>query len=189
MPLPLETPRLILRPFTDRDAEPFSRYRSDPEVARYQGWEAPFSLGQAARFVAEMKAKKPGEPGEWFQVALELKSTGELIGDVAFQRLREDERQAEIGFTLARAFQGQGYAAEAVGRLLDYLFGELGLHRVRADCDPQNAASIRLLTKVGMRHEGTFVESLWYKGGWADEDWYALLHREWEALRKTWEKQ
>ena len=177
---PLETPRLILRPFEDRDAAPFALYRSDPEVARYQGWEAPFSLEQAAQFVAEEKSKTPGEPGQWVQLAMELKSTGEMIGDCAFYRLSEDPRQAEIGFTLARAFQGQGYAAEAVTRLLDYLFGGLGLHRVRANCDPENTSSARLLERVGMRHEGRFVESLWFKGRWAGEDWYAVLKREWE---------
>lgn len=176
----METPRLILRAFENRDIGPFAAYRSDPEVARYQGWEAPFSLEQATRFVNEMKAQTPGTPGAWFQVALELKSGGEMIGDVVFKVLAEDPRQAEIGFTLARAFQGHGYAAEAVKCLLDYLFGTLNLHRVRANCDPQNQSSIRLMEWVGMRHEGRFVESLWFKGRWADEDWYAILRREWK---------
>ncbi len=179
----LETPRLILRPFRERDVQPFARYRSDPEVARYQGWEAPFNPEKAARFVRGMMSRAPGEPGQWYQVAFELKSTGEMIGDCAFHRLAEDPYQAEIGFTLARPFQGQGYATEAVERLLAYLFGELELHRVRANCDPQNGASARLLQRVGMRHEGRCVESLWFKGRWADEDWYAILRREWEARR------
>jgi len=47
--------------------------------------------------------------------------------------------------------------------------------------DPENTASGRLLRKVGMRHEGRFVESLWFKGGWASEDWYAILRQEWQA--------
>jgi aminoglycoside 6'-N-acetyltransferase len=179
----LETPRLILRAFEDRDIAPFAAYRSDPEVARYQGWEAPFSLEQAAHFVNAMKAQTPGEPGAWFQIALELKSSGEMIGDVVFHVLAEDPCQAEIGFTLARAFQGRGYAAEAVKCLLDYLFGTLNLHRVRANCDPENETSAHLMERVGMRREGRFVESLWFKGRWAGEDWYAILRREWEALQ------
>jgi RimJ/RimL family protein N-acetyltransferase len=180
MPFHLETPRLILRAFEDRDIGPFAAYRSDPEVARYQGWEAPFSLEQAARFVNEMKAQTPGVPGAWFQVAFELKAGGEMIGDVVFKVLAEDPRQAEIGFTLARAYQGRGYAIEAVTCLLNYLFGTLNLHRVRANCDPKNETSARLMERVGMSHEGRFVESLWFKGHWADEDWYAILRREWE---------
>ncbi|HVN54786.1 MAG TPA: GNAT family N-acetyltransferase [Anaerolineaceae bacterium] len=176
----LDTPRLTLRSFQRSDIEPFSRYRSDPEVARYQGWEIPYTLEQATRFVGEMIAASPGIPGQPYQVAIELRATGEMIGDCMFVRLPEDERQAEIGFTLARAFQGQGYASEAVARLLDYLFSDLNLRRVRANCDPQNTSSARLLRRLGMRQEGHFIESLWLKGCWVDEDWYAILRIEWQ---------
>ncbi len=175
----LETPRLILRAFEERDAASFAAYRSDPEVARYQGWDTPYPLELAREFVSEMSQRQPGLPEKWYQVALELKAGGALIGDVAFQIL-EDGRQAEIAYTLARACWGQGYASEALARLLDYLFGELDLHRVHANIDPANAASARLLTRAGMRHEGRFMESLWWKGHWADEDWYAILQSEWK---------
>lgn len=174
----LESSRLILRPFDTRDIEPFALYRSDPGVARYQTWETPFTREQAARFVAGLQQVEPGRPGEWFQVALELKATCELTGDCAFQVLAEDPRQAEIGFTLAPGFQGQGYGTEAVSHLLGYLFQEFNLHRVRANCDPRNTASARLLKRVGMRHEGRFIESYWLKGEWVSEDWYAILRRE-----------
>lgn len=177
----LETTRLVLRPFRLSDAEPFSRYRSDPAVALYQGWEAPYSLEQARAFAAEMAAARAGVRGAWYQAAVELKAGGEMIGDCAFTLLAEDERQAEIGFTLAPAYQGQGYAVEAVARLLDYLFADLALHRVRANIDPRNRSSARLLEKLGMRFEGRWVDSLWFKGGWVSEDWYAILRAEWLA--------
>jgi len=176
----LETPRLKLRPFTEQDIPAFSAYRSDPDVARYQGWEAPYNLEQAAGFVTQMQSATPGALGEWYQLAIEVKATGEMIGDCAFQILGWDARQAEIGITLARAHQGQGYAAEALRRLLDHLFNDLGLHRVRANIDPQNDASAQLLRRLGFRHEGRWIESLWFKGAWADEDWYAILAREWQ---------
>ncbi len=184
MSLRFETSRLILRPFEDRDAQPFSVYRSDPEVARYQGWEAPYSLEQAAAFVEEMKAAHPGLPGRWYQLAMERKCSGETIGDCAFTILLEDPRQAEVAFTLARAYQGQGYATEALTRLLGYLFTELELHRVRANIDPDNRASARLLERVGMRHEGRFIDSLWLKGRYWSEDWYAILRGEWSLTEK-----
>lgn len=181
MPLILETPRLILRPFIDEDAAVFSGYRSDPEVARYQGWEAPFSLEQAVDFIEYMKTATPGVPGPGYQLAFERKSDGVLIGDCFFKILNEDPRQAEIGFTLKCEVHGQGYASEGVGRLLQYLFDDLNLHRVRGNCDPQNSASIRLMERLGMRHEGCWIKSLWFKGEWADEDWYAILRQEWQA--------
>lgn len=184
--LDLKTQRLRLRAFQEGDISTFQAYRSDPEVAKYQGWEAPYSREDATQFVQEMMERTPGEPGQWYQAAIELKSNGRMIGDCAFKRLGEDVRQAEIGITIAREFQGRGYGVEAIAGLLGYLFGELELHRARANIDPENAASRRVLEKLGFRHEGTFVESLWYKGRWADEAWYAILEREWEAGNAKW---
>jgi aminoglycoside 6'-N-acetyltransferase len=183
MPLILETPRLVLRPLQDSDIETFAAYRSDPEVARYQGWEAPYSLEKAVDFVAYMQSIEPGQPGKWYQLAIQRKGDGALIGDCGFQLLSAEPRQAEIGFTLARSFQGQGYAHEAIGRLLEYLFTDLGLHRVRGNCDPQNGASIRLMKRLGMRHEGRWIKSIWFKGDWGDEDWFAILQEEWQTSR------
>ncbi len=181
MTFSLGSHRLVLRRFEERDVLAFQSYRNDPEVARYQGWSVPYTLEQARSFIAaEQAAPFPRPKGEWLQLAIELRSTGELVGDIAFYRLRRDERQAELGITLSSAYQGQGYASEALGCLLEYLFGELELHRVCANIDPRNAASARLLERTGFRFEGRFVDSLWFKGEWASEDWYALLRREWE---------
>jgi aminoglycoside 6'-N-acetyltransferase len=179
MSLLLETHRLILRSFQEADLEPFIAYRSDPVVAQYQSWDAPYSAVQAAEFLAEMQQAQPGQPDEWYQIAIELKTTGAMIGDCAFCVLAEDNHQAEIGFTLARAYQGYGYGVEAVSRLLDYLFGELKLHRVRAICVAENTASARLLERVGMRQEEQILDSVWFKGRWVSEYWYRLLRQEW----------
>ena len=177
-----ETERLILRSFQPTDLAAFTAYRSDPEVARYQGWDAPYPDAKAQEFIEEMQAKTPGTPGQWYQVALERKSAPGLIGDCAFHVL-EDGRQAEIGFTLAQAYQGQGYAAEAGRRLLQYLFAELHLHRVTATADAKNLASIRLLERLGLRREGTFIENTFFKGSWGSEVLYAMLAREWALGR------
>jgi len=175
----LEARRLILRSFRDTDLEPFVAYRSDPAVAEYQGWEAPYPVTKAIAFIQEMKLKAPAIRGEWYQIAIELKASAEMIGDCAFHILAEDAQQAEIGATLSRQHQGNGYAAEVLTRLLDYLFGELGLHRVRAICDTQNLASAKLLGRIGMRREGHFIENIWFKGRWGSEYWYAILRDEW----------
>jgi len=181
MSLKLETTRLILRTFEEKDIQPFSTYRSDPEIVKYQGWKAPYSLEQAAEFTAGMQARNPGEPGQWSQLAIDLKSNGQMIGDCTFHLL-EDGKQAEVGMTIAHPHQGNGYASEAVGRMVDYLFEQFNLHRVCANIDPHNTASIRVMTKLGFRHEGLFRQSMWLKGEWVDEDWYAILREEWLAV-------
>ena len=183
-PLVLETGRLILRPFQDSDLEPFAAYRSDPEVARLQSWETPYTTDQAAAFIAAMQRGHPGTRGEWYQLAIERKHHPGLIGDCAFHVLADDVQQAEIGFTLSRPVRGHGYATEAVTRLLQYLFGELHLHRVTATCDADNHASARLLERVAMRREAHFVENIWFKGAWGSEYVYAALGKEWEQRER-----
>jgi RimJ/RimL family protein N-acetyltransferase len=178
----LKAERLSLRQFRDSDLEPFLAYRNDPEVAIYQGWDIPYPRAKATRFILHMKLALPN-PGQWLQVAIELASTGQMIGDLGFCIKREDERQAIIGYSLARPFWGQGYASEAVSCLLAYLFEELDLHRVVAECDVKNVSSWRLLERLGFRREAHFVENSFLKGAYGSEYQYAMLGREWRARR------
>jgi RimJ/RimL family protein N-acetyltransferase len=175
----LAAERLVLRRFRRADLPAFVAYRSDPEVARYQSWSAPFPMEAAERMHAELAEAHPDTPGEWFQFAVALHGTEELIGDCGAHVLADDPRQAEIGFTFAPACQGRGYATEAVRRLLDYLFIERGKHRVTAACDDRNVRSAALLGRVGMRREGLTIESVWSKGEWTNDELYAVLAREW----------
>ncbi len=177
----LETERLRIRQFQDSDLESFLAYRNDPDVARYQGWDVPFPREKALEFVTEMKVKDPNVQGEWFQTAIEEKSTGEMVGDTAFY-LKKDDLQAFIGCTIARPHWRKGFSLEATRCLLDYLFGELDLHRVIAITDVENVPSFGVLDRLGFRREGYFVENLMFKGNWASEYHYAMLKREWETL-------
>ena len=178
----IESKRLILRRFRDTDLAPFVAYRNDPEVARYQSWDS-FDEREARAFIREVGSAQPGVPGDWFQFAIESKEVGSLVGDCALQVDGQEPYRAELGFTLAREHQGKGFASEAVSRLLDYAFGDLGLHRVVAIADCRNEPSWRLLERVGLRQEGHFLESLWFKGGWSDEYLYAVLKDEWLGKR------
>jgi aminoglycoside 6'-N-acetyltransferase len=181
VPFPIETPRLILRRFCDADLEPFVAYRNDPEVFRYQGWKIPFTRAEGLQFIDEMKSVAPGDEGKWFQTALELKDSHALIGDVGFGLRRGGHGQAYFGFTLARPYWQQGYAGEAATAVLEYLFSELCLHRIMADCDTANRASWRLLERLGFRREGHHRQSFWLGDRWGDEYLYALLAEDWRA--------
>jgi RimJ/RimL family protein N-acetyltransferase len=180
----IHTPRLTLRALHQTDLEAFVAYRSDPEVARWQGWDAPYPPDRAAALFAAASADLPPTPGQWRQVALARRSDDALLGDCAFRR-SDDGHQAELGVTLARAHHGQGFAAEGLAALIDWLFDEVGLHRVFANCDPRNPGVIDLLRRVGMREEGRFVASLWWKESWVDELWFALLRHEPRPWRLT----
>jgi RimJ/RimL family protein N-acetyltransferase len=178
----IESERLILRHFRDSDLAPFVAYRNDPEVARYQSWDS-FDEREAKAFIREIGTAHPGVPGDWFQFAVEWKETGGLVGDCALQVDGQEPYRAELGFTLAREHQGKGFASEAVSRLLDYAFESLGLHRIFAIADCRNKPSSTLLERVGLRREGHFLESVWFKGEWSDEYLYAVLKDEWLEKR------
>jgi aminoglycoside 6'-N-acetyltransferase len=107
------------------------------------------------------------------------RDTDRLIGDCAALVRADDPRQAEIGFTIAAEHQGQGYATEAVRRLLHYLLVERGKHRVMATCDDRNTRSAAVLERVGMRREGRLLESTWSKGEWTSDLLYGALRHEW----------
>jgi ribosomal-protein-alanine N-acetyltransferase len=179
--LPLDSARLILRRFNGADLPAFLAYRNDPEVARFQSWES-FSLAEATAFLARQEAQEIASPGQWLQIAISLKRTGQLVGDCALKVHAADARQATIGITLDRAYQSQGLATEALSALLEYLFLEANLHRVQADTDPANVRAWRLLERLGMRREAHCLQSLWFKGRWADEFFYAILRRDWDLL-------
>lgn len=176
----IETARLRLRRFTAADLPAFVAYRSDPEVARYQSWDG-CTPAEARAFLDEQSRLRPGTPGTWFQFAAELKPTGATIGDCALHVHAADPLLGEIGYTLAREYQGHGYASEAVRGVLGYAFETLGLRRVVAVTDCENTASAALLERVGMRREAYFREHVWFKGRWASEYVYALLRHEWPA--------
>ena len=164
------------------DLARFMAYRNDSRIARFQGWET-FTKEAAAAFLEEQQSRRPFTPGQWLQIAITLKPTHSLVGDCAFKIHFDDPRQATIGITLAQRFHGKGFATEAIATLLNYGFEELGLHRVCADTDPQNTAAWRLLERLGMRREAHLKQSLWFKGQYTDEYFYAILKREWLSCR------
>jgi aminoglycoside 6'-N-acetyltransferase len=171
------TPRLVLRRFRAGDAGSFAAYRDDPEVARYQGWDS-CSRADAVSFIEAQLARAPFETGRWTQVAVELAADGKLIGDCALRMESSTARQAELGFTFARGYQGRGFATEAVSHLLGYAFEKLGLHRIYAVADARNLRALALAERVGMRREGEFRDAEWFKGEWTTTVLYALLESE-----------
>jgi RimJ/RimL family protein N-acetyltransferase len=171
--------RVALRRFHLADLTAFVAYRTSPQVARFQSWDAPYPLAAGDSLIRAMLHQHPDTAGEWFQFAVVLRSTRELIGDCAARTDGDDPRQAEIGYTIAPEHQGRGYATEAVRVLLGYLVEARGKHRVTASCDARNTASARVLERVGMRREGHLRESTWAKGEWTDDLLYALLDRDW----------
>jgi RimJ/RimL family protein N-acetyltransferase len=175
----LRSTRLVLRRLRRDDLAALYAYRSLAEVARYQDWEY---LGphEAEQLIDGQANLEPDVPGTWFQLGIVVAATGILVGDCGLHCRQDDLFQMEVGITLAPTHQGQGYATEAVECLLDYVFGRLGKHRVKAVTDAENHRASALFRRLGFRQEAHFVENLWFKGQWGSELVFALLRREWE---------
>jgi RimJ/RimL family protein N-acetyltransferase len=171
------TARLVLRRFRIADVAAFRRYRSDPDVARYQSWTTPVSRAEARSLVGQFAAADPAQPG-WFQYAIELRSDRMLIGDIGVCT-RDNRLEAELGFTLAAEHQGRGYATEAVLAVLHALFAR-GMRRVTAECDARNLRSALLLQRVGFQNEGRHPAHTWIKGEWTDDLLFGLPADQWK---------
>mgnify|MGYP003888964981 FL=1 len=187
MPLPLEFTRLVgeritLEPLRDDDFDDLYAMQSDPEVCRYLLYE-PRTREQVADALKRDAARtRLAEVDDHLQPAIRAED-GRFLGTMYLILKSIDDLTAEIGWTLLPSSQGKGYATEAATVLLDFCFDELGLHRVFAELDPRNTASVALCERLGMRHEGHFVEDMFLKGEWADTGRYAILDREWLARR------
>jgi len=176
----LETSRLIMRPVTYGDRIEIFEYRSDTATNKYQGW-IPKTIDDVESFIEKI-SKQINEPGTWFQFVIIEKETQKIVGDLGIHFLDSESKQVEIGCTLNKYFQNQGYATESIKRIIDYLFKELNKHRIITSIDPDNTNSIRLVERIGFRKEAHFVESLFINGKWVDDLVYAMIEKDWEKL-------
>ena len=173
--LPIHTARLLLRRFTPDDLVAFQSYRSDPEVGRYQGWE-PMSDEAARAFLTDQSLQAFGPAGQWVQVAVTHRETGEVIGDLGLCISDEHVGVVELGFTIARPAQGNGYATETLIAMLAALLSMPGVRSIVAVTDARNAASIALLHRVGFVRQ--FTESTIFRGQPCVEHTFSFAARE-----------
>ena len=157
------------------DVDRLVEYRNEPGVARFQEWDLPFTDDMGSRMIADQETLDGPTNDAWVQLAVELRGT--VIGDVAVG-VRHGGRQATIGYSISTLWQGNGYATEAVGAVVDELFDQAAVHRIVASIDPENGASRRVLEKLGFRYEGRSLSSAFVRGTWVDDDHFALLASE-----------
>lgn len=180
-PLPLGKARVVLRALRAQDTDAFLAYRSDPEVARYQGWST-MELAAAREFIRAMEGVTGPNAGAWIQLAIALSEGDLLIGDIGLW-LSQDGKSAQIGYSCAQAFQRQGLTTEAVRIVIDALVRFTPCETIRATVDARNVASERLLLGLAFRRAETAMPEL--GGSDAGELVYELDLRADPAYRAT----
>jgi RimJ/RimL family protein N-acetyltransferase len=180
MNLPIETERVRLRKYEEKDVADILAYSSDADfwLARNLDW--PVSEAGVEKYWESQRDIDPCNDPKWFSLVVELKTEGKVIGHVGIGVVKTGEhRQGIIGWLLGRKYQGQGLATEAVRALITTGFEQMRLHRIFARTGRDNERSWRLMERLGMRREAHFKQSHVVKGKWRDEFIYAILSDEW----------
>jgi len=178
---PLETARLVLRPFEAGDLDELHAFHSLPEVARFLYWEARDLEQVRAVLDTKVRQRVLEDEGQVLALAVVWPEAGVVVGEVSLHWLSRRHRQGELGFVFHPRYQGRGLATEAAEAVLGLGFDGLGLHRMIGRCDAMNVASARVMERLGMRREAHFVQNELFKGAWGDELVYAVLEDEWRA--------
>lgn len=174
---PLETERLVLRPYTEDDFDALHELYSDETVVRWL-YEGPATPAATRERLDRCLERRELTETSGLSAAVTLPD-GAYVGGLGLWYTSFEHRGVEVGYSILPRHQGHGYAVEATRALLDWAFAVGGVHRVVARLEPRNVASARVAEKLGMRHEATFVENEWVKDEWQSEAVYAILDREW----------
>lgn len=145
----IETERLLLKLYTEEDAEGLYAYAKNPEVGPPAGWKPHESVEESRTIIREMFMVS----GAW---AIFWKETGQLIGTIALEndRFRPDARSREMGYSLSRDFWGRGIITEAAKAVIKYGFDVMGLDQISICTGPVNYRSQAVIRKCGFTYEG-----------------------------------
>jgi RimJ/RimL family protein N-acetyltransferase len=177
IPLPITTPRLVLRRLAGGDWKDLLELMSDEEFFRYQDG-VPLDEDGVLHWLesdAHVKLTTPDQP---LYLGIQVQDGGKLIGYLSLSFTDPQRLLVTFSISLNRGFQRKGFALEAVEALLGFCFEGLKLHRVAGWCDSRDTAACRLMEKVGFRREGEFVKNRWVHGEWTNSVWYAALDEE-----------
>ena len=167
----LETERLYIRPFINKDFEDVFEIYSSETVCRYLLEEAWNSTNKKENFGNKLRNNNlDGKSALNLAVLLNEK----VIGDISVW-YTDMKDTVEIGFVFNPKFSKKGYAKESVRAVIEELFNKYRIHRIQANLDARNIASATLCDNIGMRKEAHFIKDYWNKGEWTDSYVYGML--------------
>ena len=174
------TQRLRLREFESGDWPAVLAYQSDPRYLRFYPWED--RIEQDAReFVEAFLVLQKEQPRLNFQLVVEIKGEGKLIGNCGIRIDEPGGDVANIGYEIDPEYWGHGYATEAASTMVNFGFLRLKMRRIWAECLAENQASARVLEKTGMKLSVFKPKQAFIKGGWYDQLVYAIDYQEWSG--------
>jgi RimJ/RimL family protein N-acetyltransferase len=177
--------RLHIRPIDTPDAEALTRImnQSLKELRASKPWpSSPITVKEQRAFIERATQKMSQNKSLTYGVFLSPEN--ECIGSISTHQIDWENFKTEVGYWIATPHTRKGYATEACVSMLEYLFMELGLHRVSASVVPDNVASLQVLKKLNFSYEGLAKEALYTPGKWKDLTVYALLADTYKTSRR-----
>jgi len=182
VPLPLATPRLVLRRLRELDLRDLvDLYAGHEQTGETEGEVQERHDKEEERILNWLQRDREVKlttPDQSFFVGIELQEDKKLIGCTELRFQGADHLQGGFNVTINPKCRRKGFASEAVAGLLEFCFEGISMHRVAASCDPGDVGAVRMLEKVGMRREGVFLKDRWWLDEWTDTAYYALLAEE-----------
>ena len=172
----IETPRLLLRRAKMEDAQiMFDNWANDPEVTKFLTWPPHGSVEVTKKVIASWVAEYEKE--DYYQWMIVLKETQQPIGSIIASTVGRAQ-SAHIGYCIGKRWWHQGIMSETLNAVMDFLFDEVGYHRVESMHDPNNPNSGKVMAKCGMIYEGTLRQADRNNQGICDACYYGLLASE-----------
>ena len=176
---PIETERLILKPWSEDDAEGLFAYAKDPDVGPHAGWKPHSDVAESLRIIRTLFL-----PNDVW--AITIKNSGKIIGSVGLEpdKRRPGINASELGYALSREYWGNGIMTEAAKAVIDFAFEVYKLDVISVCTGPQNKRSQSVIQKCGFVYEGTERRCYaTYDGTIRDSKCYSLLREEWKSPR------
>jgi RimJ/RimL family protein N-acetyltransferase len=170
----LNTKRLKLNEVSLADSQNVHELHSLPETTKFNTLPVPESTNATTQLIMQWLAASRELPRTKYVLCIKS-IEGEFIGLAGINIGKPGYKSAEIWYKLHPQHWNQGYATETAAGILKYCFEDLKLHRIEAGCAVENAASIKVLEKIGMANEGRSRQILPIRGQWVDNFKFAIL--------------
>jgi ribosomal-protein-alanine N-acetyltransferase len=170
----LETDRLILRQFTSDDAEcMYKNWANDNDVTKYLTWETHKNINISKNILNEWVSNYSKE--NFYNWAIILKNINEPIGSIGAVKQNDEIKMVHIGYCIGKKWWHKGITSEALLELIKYFFENIGVNRVESRHDSNNPNSGKVMSKCGMKHEGTMRQADKNNQGICDYCEYGIL--------------
>lgn len=177
----IETKRLILRKFKVSDAQQmFDNWASDSEVEKYLTWPPHETVEFTKKLLTDWV--KQYQKDDYYTWCIEFKENSQAIGSIASVEVLQEIKAVRIGYCIGRYYWDKGIMTEALSAVIKFFFEDVGMNRIQAEHDINNPVSGKVMTKCGMKYEGTHIQAARNQQGLCDIAVYGIVKHDYRII-------